>query len=83
MTTMELLRKQVKKYVETADEDSLRRVNAILEIDQNNVPWWRNKQFLKELDNMHEAMESGADKGVTFQNIEASIAARKREIYGA
>ena len=34
MTTTEALRKQAKKYIDKADENSLRRVNAILEIDQ-------------------------------------------------
>ena len=36
MTTTEALRKQVKKYVDKADETSLRRVSAILEIDQQD-----------------------------------------------
>ena len=83
MTATEILRRQVRKYVDTADENSLRRVNAILEIDQNSTEWWKNKQFLKELDRMNEAMESGADKGVTFKDIETSIEARRREMYGA
>jgi len=83
MTATEILRKQVRKYINTADENSLRRVNAILEIDQNSSEWWKNKQFLKELDNMNKALESGADKGVTFEEIEASIEARRREMYGA
>lgn len=39
MTTTEALRKQVKKYVDKADEDSLRRVSAILEIDQHKDFW--------------------------------------------
>jgi hypothetical protein len=83
MTTTEILRKEVKKYINTADENSLRRVRAILEIDQNSNDWWKDKQFIKELDRMNEAMESGADKGVTFEDIEASIEARRLEIYGA
>ena len=83
MTATEILRKQVRKYINTADENSLRRVNAILEIDQNSNEWWKDKQFLKELDSMSDAIESGADKGVTFEEIETSIEARRREIYGA
>jgi alcohol dehydrogenase class IV len=83
MTATEILRKQVRKYINTADENSLRRVNAILEIDQNSNEWWKDKQFLKELDSMNDAIESGADKGVTFQEIETSIEARRLEIYRA
>jgi hypothetical protein len=39
MTVTEALRKQVKKYVDTADESSLRRVQAILEIDRQEDFW--------------------------------------------
>lgn len=39
MTTNEALRKQVKKYVDKADEKTLRGVNAILEIDQQSDFW--------------------------------------------
>ncbi len=76
MTATEILRRQVRKYIDTADEDPLCRVNAILEIDQNSTEWWKNKQFLIELDKTNKAIDSGADKGVTFQDIEASIEAR-------
>lgn len=39
MTTTDALRKQVKKYVEKADEKSLRIVHAILEIEEGHDFW--------------------------------------------
>ncbi len=39
MTSTELLRKQVQKYVSVADDKSLRIVQAILEIEQEE-DWW-------------------------------------------
>lgn len=39
MDTTEALRKQVKKYIAVADEKSLRMVQAILEIEQEQ-DWW-------------------------------------------
>ena len=36
MTATEALRKQIKKNIDKADEISLRRINAILEIDQQD-----------------------------------------------
>lgn len=39
MTTTEALRKQVKKYIDNADEKSLRMVQAILEIEQQQDFW--------------------------------------------
>lgn len=79
MTTTEALRKQVKKQIDKADENSLRRVNAILEIDQQNNEWWNDKVFIKELDRRHEALESGEDKGVTIDQFKASLEKHKNK----
>ncbi|MCW3120662.1 MAG: hypothetical protein JWQ38_154 [Flavipsychrobacter sp.] len=88
MTATEALRNQVKKYIDTADEDSLRRVNAILEIDQH-IPrdydkseWWDDADFVKELDNRYDAMESGEDKGVTVDELKSSIENARQKKYG-
>ncbi len=79
MTTTEALWKQVKKQIDKADENSLRRVNAILEIDQQNNEWWNDKVFIKELDRRHEALESGEDKGVTIDQFKASLEKHKNK----
>ena len=39
MSTTEILRKQVQEYISVADEKSLRIVQAILEIEQEE-DWW-------------------------------------------
>ncbi len=82
MTTTEALRKQAKKYIDKADENSLRRVNAILEIDQATNDWWNDKEFIAELDSRYDAMESGEDKGVSLEEFESSIEKLRIERYG-
>ena len=82
MTTTETLRKQVRKYISTADEDSLRRVNAILEIDQSRYEWWKDKEFVAELDSIDAAMESGEEKGVTMEELKISIEKIRKDMYG-
>jgi len=39
MTTTEILRKRVKKYIDHADEKSLKMVQAMLEVDEE-YDWW-------------------------------------------
>jgi len=73
MTTTETLRKQAMKYIKNADENSLRRVNAILEIDQCSNEWWKDNEFVAELDSRYEALESGDDQGVTIEDLKAYI----------
>lgn len=72
MTEMDLLREEVKKYIDRADENSLRRVQAILEIDQNNN-WWENTSFVNELEHEYELLQNGTNKGVTLEELKASI----------
>jgi hypothetical protein len=47
MTATEALRRQVKKYIDNADESSLRRVQAILEIDQQSDFWDALPEYVK------------------------------------
>ncbi len=79
MTATEALRKQIKKYINKADEQSLLRVNAILEIDQNVNQWWADKEFVGELDNRYNELESGVDKGVSINELKNTIARIKLE----
>ena len=79
MTATEALRKQVKKQIDKADGNSLRRVNAILEIDRQSYEWWNDKEFVKELDRRNAALESGEDKGVTLEQFKASFEKHKNK----
>ncbi len=73
MITTEALLIQVRKYRANANVDSLRRVNAILEIDQNKVEWWNDKEFVAELDRRYDVLESGEEKGITTEDLEISF----------
>ena len=81
MTTTEALRKQAKKYIDKADEKSLRKINSILE-QAKDREWWNDKEFVKELDRMDAAMESGTEKGVTIEELKNSIEVTRLKLYG-
>jgi predicted transcriptional regulator len=68
MTATEMLRKQVKKYIDTADENSLRRVNAILEIDRQQDFWDTLPAHVK--DDVEEALlQSERGEGNTHEDV--------------
>jgi len=54
MTATEALRRKVKKYIDSADDMSLRRVNAILEIDQRDF-WDTLPDYVKN--DVEEALQ--------------------------
>jgi len=63
MTVTEALRKQVKKYIDKADENSLRRVTAILEIDQQKDFWEELPAHVKkDVDEALQQSERGEGK---------------------
>ncbi len=67
MTSTELLRKQVQKYISVADEKSLRIVQAVLEIEQEE-DWWDTMP-----DNVRKSVETAikeSDEGQTIPHEE-------------
>ena len=51
------------------------------EIEETNE-WWKDKSFETELDRRSKALESGNDKGVSLEHLEAYIDKLRKEIYG-
>ncbi len=44
--------------------------------------WWNNKEFVAELDTRYDAMESGEDQGVSWEEVKNSIERLRVERYG-
>ena len=68
MTSTEILRLQVQKYIEAADEISLRRVQAILEIDQQEDFWTALPDSVRE--DVEEALlQSARGEGRSHEEV--------------
>lgn len=68
MTTTDALRKQVKKYIDRADDKSLRMVQAILELEQQEDLWDTLPAHVKE--DVSVALEESAQgKGKTTAEV--------------
>jgi len=44
--------------------------------------WWKDEQFMDELDRRDQALETGEDKGVTLEEMMAYIDKLRLEKYG-
>ena len=63
MTTTQVLRKQVKKYIDKADDKSLRMVQAILEIEQEDDFWDHLPEHVKiDVEEAKQQSERGEGK---------------------
>ena len=58
-------------------------INNLLENDiEETNEWWKDKQFVEELDRRYQALETGTDKGYTVEQLEASIGKLRSKKYG-
>lgn len=68
------IRHKLYDYIRVADNKKLHAIYNLLEseIEQTNE-WWKNKQFIKELEARYQALEKGTDKGYTLPQLQQSI----------
>lgn len=76
MTSTEKLRENIIKYVETADDDALRRMQMLID-DSNVVNWWDDISVVREMDARYEALVSGKDPGCSLEELRAEIEQKK------
>ena len=68
------IRTTLYDYIRTADEKKLDAIYQLLgpQIEES-YEWWKDKKLLEEFDDRCKALESGADKGFTLDELEVSI----------
>ena len=83
MITSSSLRDKLYDYIRVADEKKLRAIYSLLENEmEESNEWWKDKQFVEELDSRYDSLESGKDKGFTIDQVEASITKLRKNKYG-
>lgn len=83
MNTISSLRDRLYDYIRVADDKKLNAIYSLLENEiVDTKEWWKDKQFVAELDNRYAAMETGKDKGFTVEQLESSIAKLRKNKYG-
>lgn len=77
------IRHKLYDYIRVAND---KKLNAIYNLLENEIEetheWWKDKAFVAELDRRYEALEAGTDKGVTVEQLEASIDKLRKKRYG-
>lgn len=71
MKEVTTLRKEVKKYIDTADEKTVKMIHAMLEVDQEN-DWWDELS-----DEARASVERGLKDGEAGRVIPHEVAMKK------
>jgi hypothetical protein len=79
MTTT-AVREKLYDYIRVADDKKLKAIYMMLEDEiTEELEWWKDKAFVKELDNRYRAWSSGKEKGYTLAEVDASIEQLKKK----
>ena len=80
--TAATIRTRLYDYIRIADDKKLQAIYHLLEPQTgNDYEWWNDKQLIAEFDERCAALESGADKGFTLEELEVSIGKLRQEKY--
>ncbi|MES2701938.1 MAG: hypothetical protein V4649_04820 [Bacteroidota bacterium] len=75
------IRKEVKKFIDMADEKTVKMIYAMLEVERKEGAW-RDAEFIAEMDRRTEEYVSGKAEIFTLeemeQNAKAAYKARKK-----
>jgi hypothetical protein len=81
--TITAIRTRLYDYIRIADSKKLHALYNLLENDiEVKTEWWKDEQFMDELDRRDQALETGDDKGVTLEEMMVSIDKLRVEKYG-
>jgi hypothetical protein len=77
--TAAAIREKLYDFIRVADEKKLKGLYMMLEDDiTDELEWWKDKAFVKDLDKRYEAWESGKEKGYSQAEMDASIEKLKK-----
>ncbi len=77
------IRHKLYYYIQVADDKKLHAIFDLLENEiEETCKWWKDKNFVEELDSRYEALKTGVDKGFTPEQLEISIEKLRMKKYG-
>lgn len=76
------IRHKLYDYIRVADDKKLHAIYNLLENEiEQTAEWWKNKDFIKELDSRAKALDNGPDKGYTISQLEESVAKLHKKVW--
>ncbi len=73
MTTL-AIRDKLYDYIRVADDKKIKAIFMMLEDDiEQKTDWWKNKEFVQELDVNYKEWKSGKVKGHSKEDVDKAI----------
>lgn len=77
------IRHKLYDFIRVADDKKLTAIYHLLENEiEQTQEWWKDNTFTNELDQRYKALEDGADKGFTIDELKNSVNKLRKKKYG-
>ena len=77
--TATAIRQKLYEYIRFADEKKVKAIYTIVADEANDISeWWQDKKLLEKIKRADANMESGKDKGVTWQEAKKQLLKRSK-----
>ena len=78
--TASAIRERLYDFILVADDKKVKAIYTILEGEIiETAEWWKDKAFIKVMDEEYEAWQTGIEKGFTLAEIDAEYAEVKKK----
>ena len=68
--TTSLIREKLYDFIKVADDKKVKAIYMMLEDEiTEKAEWWKDKEFMKELDSRYNAWVTGKEKGYTLDEV--------------
>jgi hypothetical protein len=76
------IRHKLYDFIRVADDKKLNAIYNLLENEiERTAEWWKDKEFVAELDHRYKALENGTDKGFTSEELKSSVSKLRKKEY--
>lgn len=72
MDAVKQMRREVKKYIDTADTKVLKMVHAMLEVEKES-DWWKDEEILSIVEERSTEYKSGKVKSIPWEMAKKQI----------
>jgi len=75
------IRQQLHDIINTANDQQVENIYAMIKGNgaDDRCEWWKDEEFVAELEQISADMKSGKDKGITWEELKEQLKSRQKK----
>ncbi|HWD87916.1 MAG TPA: addiction module protein [Mucilaginibacter sp.] len=75
----DILRVELRYYIDNASDQELQELYDFIDSKTPRYEWWNDEEFVAELERRSADLESGKDKGVSWEEVKERLTSKYRK----